>query len=305
MRRTMLTRLQDHKFLFQLLLAATILAGAILIYRPLFATLPHQTLYPWGSDTLGHVFRFEYFENALKNGVLYPDFFPDWYLGLQLQRYYPPLPYYLLIILKFLSGDAILAVNLLITLAALAGGLSVLLFQRWLPWPLAVAGGLLTMALPDHLRVAFSEGNLPRVLANACLPILIYLLIRVLESGPERLRILGMAVLMGIIVLCHPMMAAIFAVVCGVLTLASWLARFTDFNTSIHSLGAVAIGLLLPAWWLFPSLTGGITELRSSKHEHNLVDVESGNALNDYLYLPGDDPADVQRNGSVDISVKE
>ena len=264
MKRIMLSRLQEHKFLFHLLMVASIIGGALLIYGPLFTTAPHQTLYPWGSDTLGHVYRFEYFENAIKNGVFYPDFFPDWYLGIQLQRYYPPLPYSLLIILKFLSGDAILAVNLFIILSALTGGLSVLLYQRWLPWPFTVAGGLLTLALPDHLRVAFSEGNLPRVLANACLPVLIYILIRVLESGPGRLRILGMAGLMGFIVLCHPMMAAIFAVACGVLTLASWLARFTDFKTSAHALGAVATGLLLPAWWLIPSLTGGITELNSS-----------------------------------------
>ena len=175
-----------------------------------------------------------------------------------------PLPYYILILLKIISGNSILAVNLFIVLAAAAGGLSILLYRRWLPWPLTVAGGLLYLALPDHLRVAFSEGNLPRVLANACIPLLIYLLILFLAEGPGRLRIFGIAGLMGFIVLCHPMMGAIFSVVCGVLSLAAWLARLTNFKTSAQALAAVSIGLLLPAWWLFPSLTGGITELNSS-----------------------------------------
>ncbi len=51
--------------------------------------------------------------------------------------------------------------------------------------------------------------------------------------------------------------------------------------------------------------TGGIVDLRAPFFEGNLVDTSSGQALNDYLYLQGNNPADVKRNGSVKISVKE
>jgi uncharacterized membrane protein len=146
-----------------------------------------------------------------------------------------------------------------------------------------LVGGLFTLALPDHLRVAFSEGNLPRVLANACIPFLIYFLIRFLEEGPNRQRILSIAGLFCLIVLSHPMMAAIFAVACGFLVLVSWIARFTDLRTSAHALSTISIGLLLPAWWLFPSLTGGITELNSSAISRGLDIVPWNTLLNPNL----------------------
>ena len=51
--------------------------------------------------------------------------------------------------------------------------------------------------------------------------------------------------------------------------------------------------------------TGGIAELTVKGIKGNLADTSGGEALNDYLYLPGDDLKKVQRNGSVKITVKE
>jgi hypothetical protein len=51
--------------------------------------------------------------------------------------------------------------------------------------------------------------------------------------------------------------------------------------------------------------TGGIVELRATGIEANLADTASGHALNDYLYLIGDDLAALQRNGPVKITVRE
>ena len=51
--------------------------------------------------------------------------------------------------------------------------------------------------------------------------------------------------------------------------------------------------------------TGGIVELRTNRFESNLVDTASGQALNDYLYLRGNNLADLKRNGPVKITVKE
>jgi len=51
--------------------------------------------------------------------------------------------------------------------------------------------------------------------------------------------------------------------------------------------------------------SGGIVELRATGVEANLADTASGHALNDYLYLIGDDLASLQRNGPVKITVRE
>lgn len=51
--------------------------------------------------------------------------------------------------------------------------------------------------------------------------------------------------------------------------------------------------------------TGGIAELRAKEIEPNLVETQSGHALNDYLFLAGDNLADLQGNRPVKITIKE
>jgi len=51
--------------------------------------------------------------------------------------------------------------------------------------------------------------------------------------------------------------------------------------------------------------TGAITHLRSEKLSVDLVDRRSGQALNDYFYVPGKNPKDARRNGPVKITVTE
>ncbi len=60
---------------------------------------------PWGSDTLGHVYRFDYLLDSFKKGVYYPSVYPEWYLGIQLLRYYPPLIYYALAFASYIISD--------------------------------------------------------------------------------------------------------------------------------------------------------------------------------------------------------
>ena len=51
--------------------------------------------------------------------------------------------------------------------------------------------------------------------------------------------------------------------------------------------------------------TGGIAEFVVDGIAANLVDRDSGHYINDYLYLVGDDPKEIQRNGPVDIRVRD
>jgi alpha-mannosidase len=51
--------------------------------------------------------------------------------------------------------------------------------------------------------------------------------------------------------------------------------------------------------------TGGVVELTAKSIKGNFADTGGGEALNDYLYLPGDDLKDLRRNGPVTIRVGE
>lgn len=51
--------------------------------------------------------------------------------------------------------------------------------------------------------------------------------------------------------------------------------------------------------------TGGILDLQAKGFDGNFVDTASGYAMNEYVFLEGDNLANLQRNGAVKISIKE
>ncbi len=77
------------------------------------------------------------------------------------------------------------------------------------------------MALPDNLRIAFAEGNLPRVLATALLPITFYFFLKLTVFEGKRWHFAAVVVCVGLVVLSHAMMAAIFIVGCGLFAVLS------------------------------------------------------------------------------------
>ena len=238
--------------------------AALLIYRLILFPPAGSSLYPWASDTQGHLLKVEYLGENLNQGILSPQILPDWYMGMQFMRYYPPLPYYLLVGLEFFTPNSIYTANWFIMLCALAGGLSWLLYRRWIGLFPALLGGILFLFLPDNVRVAMSDGNLPRVLATALLPITIYLFLRTLEETGTIWHRIGLALCFALIVLSHAMMAAIFAVCCGLIVLLILLKRTTTRWLVAQSLVFIALGIMLSAWWMVPSLFGGITGLNTA-----------------------------------------
>lgn len=231
-----------------------LLALTLGIYAPLL----FSTGLPWGSDTLGHLMKVAYLSQQIDAGNWYPNIFPGWYLGIQLFRYYPPLPYYLLLPLYWLSGLA--AASWFVFFCGWLGGLAVLLFARWLGRPAAFLAAALFLLAPDHLRVALAEGNLPRALATALFPLTLYSLLRLLETPARRWKIL-LALTFTLTVLTHAMLAAIAAVTLSLVAVLSWIFGAAPIKNSLTAIFWMALGMALAAFWLLPSLQGGITGL--------------------------------------------
>ena len=81
-----------------------------------------DAIYPWSSDTWGHLIKAVYLREQIAEGIWYPDLFPEWYSGEQMLRYFPPLTYYSLVGLNELTGNIFMAGNYLMFMAALIGG---------------------------------------------------------------------------------------------------------------------------------------------------------------------------------------
>jgi uncharacterized membrane protein len=244
--------------------AFLIILAALVIYRDILFQPIGASLTPWGSDTMGHLLKVEYLRENLGQGIVFPKLLPDWYMGMQFMRYYPPLPYFLLVGLQYFVPNAMAAANWFIMLCALAGGLSWLFFRRWIGLLPAICGGILFLFLPDNLRVALAEGNLPRTLATALLPLMVFLLLSSIEESGTIWHRIGLALCFMMLVLTHVMMAAIYAVCCGLLITLIWVKQTSKTQAYFETMGFIVLGIMLSAWWLIPSLDGGITGLNAS-----------------------------------------
>jgi uncharacterized membrane protein len=220
-----------------------------------------DVIYPWSSDTWGHLIKAVYLREQISEGIWYPDLFPEWYSGQQMLRYFPPITYYALVGLNELTDNIYMAGNYLLVITALFGGISVLLFAPRIGLGWATVGGIFFVIFPDNVRVAFAEGNLPRIISTALLPLAFYFLINLLENNGRKRDFVGLVVLIGLIVLSHAMMAGIFLLGFGMYAVSYWLVGRGPLRSAGIGAIALTIGLFISAWWMFPSLTGGITEL--------------------------------------------
>ncbi len=260
--------------------ALVIIVATMVIYFGVIFPRDADAIYPWSSDAWGHLVKADYLGEQIGDGVFYPDLFPAWYSGQQLLRYFPPLSYYMLVGLHEVTGNIFTAGNLYVFLTSLIGGLSFLLFARRIGIAWAVVGGILYITFPDNIRVAFAEGNLPRLAAAALLPAAVYFLLNVLEDPGRKRNFAGLVTILGLIVLSHVMMAGIFVAGLGLYTLAYWLAKGSHFRVVVTGMLGLAVGLLVSGWWLFPSLTGGLAELDNTAGSEATASTTPSVALN-------------------------
>jgi len=228
-------------------------------YNILFS--PADRHYPWGVDTWGHLYKAEFLYQEVLKGNYYPQFTEYWYNGGQPFRYWAPLPYYLLAALRAATGDIFVAGNLYLFICALIGGLFWLLFAGKMGLWQSVMAGVIWVVWIDNVRVAFSEGNLPRVLATALLPLVFIVFLNVLENKKGRTGILALVGLIHLIVLCHAMIAAIYCLCLMMFSLFLGVFRGCRMRDCLRGLIILTAGVATAAWWLLPSLKGGITGL--------------------------------------------
>ena len=63
-----------------------IVLTALVVYRFILFPAQGEALYPWGSDTLGHLLKVEYLAQSLSAGDLYPNIMPEWYMGVMMNN---------------------------------------------------------------------------------------------------------------------------------------------------------------------------------------------------------------------------
>lgn len=257
--------------------------GLTLLAIRAFALLLTGPHFPASEDAAGHLYKSTMLIESLQSGHGVPVLFPGWYAGSEAFRYWPHLPYFLLAIpLALAPADPDLAVIAVIAGGLLAGGSGVLLWRRQLGWPLTIFGAVGAALLADPLRVAFAEGNLPRVVAHALFLPELALALAVARADrwhPWPRPALALVAIAMVSLLSHAMMAAAAGAAIMLVLIAGNLTRRWSWRRTLAVAGLIGLGTALAGWWLVPSLGGGITGTSSEAVRRGLFHFDIGKSF--------------------------
>lgn len=210
-----------------------------------------------GSDTLCHIYRADLLLAQIKQGNLFPLYDPSWYNGVEIMRYWGPLPLYLLAFLQFISESTALDAGvLLVGINIVIGACGWLLFGiRYKRIALASILGIMWFFLPENMRILSSDGNIPRVIINVMLPYLLYFVWRFVRDRHKN-SMYPIILISCLIVLCHLGMALMmFASILLMLLIYSILHH--EYKNLRHVCLMFVISILLCGIWVYPALQGG------------------------------------------------
>lgn len=226
-------------------------------------------MYPSGSDTMYHIYRGNFVYQSIQDGDWYPLYHPMWYNGVELLRYWAPLPAYVMAGCQALTGgDPMQGYLLFVGLICFFGAVSWLIIGKAVnrPW-LGGMIGLLWFFMPNNLLALFVEGNLARALCMVFLPIFLHGVIVYLRRRSWKCLLL-VTISFSMMVLCHLGYAGMIA-----LAVLLYLLIYRIINgrqkAIIELIPAIVLGFFILGVWLFPSLNGGITSMDNSENMKN------------------------------------
>lgn len=263
-----------------------------LVFLPVFCILTAFIMtilyqngnYPTGSDTFAHLYKAQVLYEHIKSGDFWPLFDPDWYNGVQMMRFWAPLPVYTIALCIAIGKGSVFNGYIIFAGVVFLAGAFSWLYIGIRKNRVFFCGiiGILWFFIPNNLFAFFSEGNLPRSLSMVFLPLLFYNIYEYLftedkniiksdDSGKigcnDNLRwknFLGIIVIFSLITLCHSGYAGMIALSVLLFLLIARIAR-VDRHRARKIVLAILLGYVLTGIWLLPSLVGGITSMDSSE----------------------------------------
>lgn len=225
--------------------------------------------YPSGSDTMYHVYRGDYLYQSIKGGDWYPLLNPMWYNGVELMRYWAPLPaYFMAGCIGLAGGDSMNGYLVFVGLVCFLGAFSWMLIGRKInrPW-LGAFLGLLWFFMPNNLLALFVEGNLARSLSMIFLPVFFYGVIEYLNDKNWK-RLPLVTIMFSLMALCHLGYAGMVALA-TLLYLLVYRITTGRKKVALNIVIAIILGFMILGVWVYASLNGGITSMDSSENMKN------------------------------------
>lgn len=218
-------------------------------------TVGNSGIYPSGKDTLGHLYQGDVLYRAVQNGDYWPAFDFLWYNGMEMMRYCAPVPVYLLAGCQYIGGSSMGGFLVFVMFVCFAGAVSWLYVGLKLERPyLGAFLGILWFFMPNNLRTLFYEGDLPKSLCIAILPLFAYWIYDYLKSGRWHL-LPRISLCFTWFVLCHSGYAGMVLIAFTLFFMVN-MVIYHQWRRQANACFAAVLGYLLAGFWLIPSLTG-------------------------------------------------
>lgn len=220
--------------------------------------------YPGGDDTMCHIYKGELLYRELQHGNLYPLLDPMWYNGVEVMRYWAPLPVYVLAFCEaFAGGNPFIGYLVFVGLVFFLGA-AVWLYigNRHGRAKFGAFLGVLWFFMPNNLYALFAEGNLPRALCMVFLPWLIELIHTYLLKRKWQ-TLLGVMGTFLLILLCHLGYAGMILLALVIFFVIYSLA-YGRWRRCMHVTVSMVLAVLTAGIWVVPSLIGGLTSTDNS-----------------------------------------
>ena len=215
----------------------------VLLTLPALVPLAHAGFFK-SHDGLFHVYRLQALDRAVRAGVLYPRWFPEFAFGYghPVLNFYGPLSYYWGLPFTLLGIDPATALKLVLATGLIGSALSMYLFSRLhLGRSGALVAAIVYAYLPYHLVDLYVRGALAEFLAFVWFPLVLWSFHRLVTAPRERR--LGSAaraaLLLTALVVTHSLSALIFAPVLGI-----YLVILLRQEQSRGALGGVVLALV-------------------------------------------------------------
>jgi hypothetical protein len=209
-------------------------------------------------DGLLHVYRLAALDHAVRAGVLYPRWFPEFGFGYgqPVLNFYGPLAYYWGLPFTLLGANAALALELVFATGLIASALAMYLFARLhLSRGAALVAAVVYAYLPYHLVDLYVRGAVAEFLAFVWFPLVLWAFHRLIEDGGRRTsaRVGLAALLFAALILTHSLSAFIFTPVLVIYVLILFL-RQRDRRALGQTVLALAGAVALTAFYWLPVL---------------------------------------------------
>ncbi|MGN0512691.1 MAG: 6-pyruvoyl-tetrahydropterin synthase-related protein [Lachnospiraceae bacterium] len=222
-------------------------------------------VYPSGSDTMCHIYKGDILLQDIMEGRLYPLYDTLWYNGVEMLRYWAPLPVYFLALCQFLGGnDPFMGYIFFVSLVFFLGAMSWLYVgKKTGRFRMGAFIGALWFFMPNNMYALFYEGNLPRALCMTMLVLLIYNVGEYLKSD-EYKYLVATVIWFLLIIFCHSGYGGMVALGL-VIFLVIYAIIMRQYLRCLNTAAALVTSFVLSGIWLIPSLSGGITSTDSSE----------------------------------------